>query len=483
VSDSAFESPQKSDGTGSGVAQTSPSSPTSPAGGARRNSNAGKSAVSTLVRAPSSSSQDGKWSRKGFQRFVDGPFDRVCSAVIVMNVLFVFVELQHSGYLRGVALGYSQAGQWPADSGPRFLLVEHIFNAFFLVELIIRVAAFREKFVYDHGGQGEACALSGVQKANWFDTVLVVSSSIDLYLAKEGEGGVSLTVLRPFRFLRLLRTLRVLQTVRIFEKLKVLINTIVASFMALFWSIFLLAIVMLMAALFLCQSVMGTLEEGPHAEAPAKEWVFNMYGTSTRSLYTVFELTFSGCWPNYARRLVEDISPVYAAFFGVYIITVTFAMFRIISALFLRDTLAVASSDAELAVQERMKNREAYAERLIDFFHAADSSNDGLLTLEEFEAFLLDDKVKTWLSIMEIDVHETKEFFEILADGDDLISPDEFVQGILRLKGGARSQDVLAIQRTNTLMMKRLHVLTKTITKLGTEVVKTRRLVAGGAAD
>merc|ERR1719188_2550932 len=124
---------------------------------------------------------------------------------------------------------------------------------------------------------------------------------------------------------------------------------------------------------------MGTLEETSSVDGPSKEWVYNMYGTSSKSLYTVFELTFSGCWPNYARKLVEDVSPFYAVFFVVYIVAVTFAMFRIITALFLRDTLALASSDAETAVQEKIKQRERYAAKLMDFFIAADTSADGFL--------------------------------------------------------------------------------------------------------
>jgi len=121
--------------------------------------------------------------------------------------------------------------------------------------------------------------------------------------------------------------------------------------------------------------------------------------------------TFSGGWPTYARRLVEEVSATYAVFFIVYIITVTFAMFRIITALFLRDTLALASSDAEMAIQEKMRQKESCAAKLLDFFQAADTSKDGYLTLAEFEAILAEDTVKTWLSLMELDVHDTKQVF------------------------------------------------------------------------
>lgn len=87
------------------------------------------------------------------------------------------------------------------------------------------------------------------------------------------------------------------------------------------------------------------VEEGLPSET--KLWIYRYYGTPSRAYWSVFELTFSGGWPAYARTLVEDVSGWYALFFAVYIGGVVFAMFRIITALFLKDTLTVASSDME----------------------------------------------------------------------------------------------------------------------------------------
>lgn len=69
------------------------------------------------------------------------------------------------------------------------------------------------------------------------------------------SSGSSLQVVRLLRFVRVLRTLRIIHTFEIFSKLHVLVATVAASFFALFWSLVFLSIVMLMAALFMCQSV------------------------------------------------------------------------------------------------------------------------------------------------------------------------------------------------------------------------------------
>merc|ERR1712217_989630 len=60
----------------------------------------------------------------------------------------------------------------------------------------------------------------------------------------------------------------------------------------------------------------------------------------------------SGCWPNYARILVEDVSHWFVFFFVFYIGGVSFAMMRIVAALFLKETMRVAEhSDREKALQ------------------------------------------------------------------------------------------------------------------------------------
>lgn len=36
-------------------------------------------------------------------------------------------------------------------------------------------------------------------------------------------------------------------------------------------------------------------------------WVWQHYGTASRAIYTMFEITFAGSWPMYARPVIEDV--------------------------------------------------------------------------------------------------------------------------------------------------------------------------------
>jgi len=383
--------------------------------------------------------------------------DTIIGCIIIVNIVFIFVRLDYQGYMTAVEIGLDEKGKWP-DLDMFFEVMQHLFCAIFLIELICRVAVFRLSYFYSEH----------FEKFNIFDAVIVLFTCIDLYIITpffaEGNGS-DLTVIRAMRFVRLLRAMRVVRTFEIFSKLRVLLSTVVASFYALLWSMVLLFITMLMAALVLTQIINPFIAD-PQMPGETVEWMFLHYGTAGRSLWTVFEITFSGGWPNYARRLVEEVSVGFAWFFAVYISTVVFAMTRIITALFLKDTLAVAANDAEMMIQEKTREKKAYAAKLLEVFEAADASGDGLITFEEFENFVNDPIVKTYLATLELDANETKNLFCMLDDGDGHVTAEEFVQGAVRLKGVARSQDVVSIMHDFTRMGRHIHALQSSIHEL-----------------
>merc|ERR1712129_260241 len=192
-----------------------------------------------------------------------------------------------------------------------------------------------------------------------------------------------------------------------------------------------------------------------------RSWVNTMYGSGHRALYTIFEMTFSGCWPNYVRRVIEEVNPLYAIFFVAYVAVVIFAMIRVISALFLKETLAQASHDTEMMVRERKKKSEHLQKELEALFEAADLSNDGCVSMEEWDALLSNQKVLLWLRELGIDAGDTHLLFELLDDGDGHITKEEFVGGVCKMKGEARAQDLVPLvansQRILTLVKHTRH--------------------------
>lgn len=395
--------------------------------------------------SPSVASEKGsvKGCRTYLKDTILGPLEVLSAISIVTNVVLVYIKLEVDGYDSSVELGLDKSGRF----SPMHSVLDAMSSAFtavFLAELSIKMFIFRLDLFYT------ARRLHGF---HIFDAVIVVASVCDAWLLDEMGGNLS--IIRVLRFIRVFRALRMVRTFEIFSKLRVLVSTVTASFFALFWSMVLLGIVMLIAALFLCQTL-NTYLLDETVDQETRYWMFRYYGTPSKALWSVFEFTFSGGWPNYARPLVEKIGVAYAIFFLIYISAVVFAMFRIVTALFLRDTLCIANADTEVIIREKMKEKQAYAQKLRDFFDAADASGDGMLSLTEFEAVVSDERILSYLSSLEIDGKEARHLFSMLDDGDHVISVDEFVTGAVRLKGHARSQDVIAIMHDCTKMMNKL---------------------------
>jgi len=361
-------------------------------------------------------------------------------------------QSEYDGYLAGVNMGWQRPDQWP-DATFFLHVLLHVFTGFFVFEILMRMLVYRRFFFYSQGA---------VQLLNLFDLLVVAIMAIDLYLlpmlpnqqwAKSDATAAAIVIMRVARIVKMLRTIQVLRALRLFTQLRSLVMTVFASLYAFFWSMVLLAMVVLMGALILCQTLSNSWEDDGISDA-TKEWIYQRYGTAGRSYYTTFEFTFSGGWPGYARTLVEEVSVGFAAFFMLYISLVVFAIFRIITALFIKDTLAAAGNDTETMIHEKMKEKENYVLKLLQFFEAADATSDGLISLQEFEDALENPKIKTFLTSLDLDTHEFEQLFHMIDDGDGHVSVDEFLAGALRLKGTARSQDLIAISHNMSRMLR-----------------------------
>merc|ERR1712232_593966 len=309
--------------------------------------------------------------------FASGPFDLIMGAVIVANTAVMFAQLQIDGYRTGQSLGIEDTDIDWIDPGSDYIweFFEHFFNFVFTTELVFRVCVLRLYYFKD--------------ASNVFDASIVLMTDLNVYVLAYCDVGETANVsfMRLVRIVRVVRVLRVIRTLKLFRQLRILVLTVVSSCMALLWSMILLAVFMLISSIFLCQTLNSSLTD-PNISEGTRHWMYKKYGTTSRALYTMFEVTFSGGWPNYADKLIHEVNVWYAGFFILYVSVVVFAIIRIITALFLKETLNVAANDADLQIQERLRETAVLVEKLGRLFLALDASGDGYVTLDEFEAFL-----------------------------------------------------------------------------------------------
>jgi len=79
-------------------------------------------------------------------------------------------------------------------------------------------------------------------------------------------------------------------------------------------------------------------------------------------------------------------------------------------------------------------------------FDEADANGSGTINWHEFKAYLENPRVQAYLGTKQLNAFDARLFFDVLKDGrTDELDLEAFVVGCQRLKGQARSVDLLAV--------------------------------------
>lgn len=183
----------------------------------------------------------------------------------------------------------------------------------------------------------------------------------------------------------------------------------------------------------------------PQKPQEVREEVFRYFGTFMNSLLTMFEISMVN-WILPCRLLYDHVSPLWGLFFLLFRCCFIFAMFKVITAVFIAETSRHVKLDDNITIAKAQRERESFCKKLHAIFMELDDDDDGMLSWREFEQLISDDLLRAWLTSLEIDTHDLQQLFILLDQGDMKISVHEFIRGMTRIKGPAKSIDVLKIQ-------------------------------------
>ncbi|CAE7218374.1 Scn10a [Symbiodinium natans] len=373
----------------------------------------------------------------------DGPLDLVAGAVVLINAAFLIIEHQNRGEVAEKVLFSYPVSPEDVDRPRLFEIMEYVFLAFYVCETLLRMVVLRTMWYYTAEG--------GIMWGNFFDALIVAFGVSDVLIQKvmlpqEGQTHFGAVLLRLLKVMKVAKTMRLIRVMQLFSQLRSMVDTFLASLSSLFWSMVMLLVCMMIAALVLCEScVPYIVDPTADIEMSTREWLLIRYGSFTRAMYTMFEITFSGGWPGLIRPLVDEVSVLFAIPCLIYVVAIVFAALRLITALFALRQRQVLNSDAAAAVLERMERASELQGKLLEVFAHADVDGDGYLTLQEFEALLQQSEILHYLSVLELDIRDARVLFHILADGDETLSVEEFCGGIAKVRGNAKSVDIVQL--------------------------------------
>eukprot|EP00747_Dinoflagellata_sp_TGD_P113857 gnl/TRDRNA2_/TRDRNA2_171808_c7_seq5.p1 gnl/TRDRNA2_/TRDRNA2_171808_c7~~gnl/TRDRNA2_/TRDRNA2_171808_c7_seq5.p1 ORF type:complete len:235 (-),score=59.26 gnl/TRDRNA2_/TRDRNA2_171808_c7_seq5:131-835(-) len=217
-------------------------------------------------------------------------------------------------------------------------------------------------------------------------------------------------------------------------------------------------------AILLCQMLREFVVDESQ-DLKVRQDVFALFGTYTNALLTMFEITL-GNWVVACRVLYTGVSQWYGGFIVVYRCCLMFAVLKVITAVFIAETVRCAASDDEVAFMKKRKEKQMYCKKMHTIFKELDTSGDGALSRAEFEPMISDEAVQTLLQTLEIDTHDLALLFDILDSGNGLIGFDEFTAGMSLVRGPAKSMDVLKLLTMTSKIETKITQLTSMLSTL-----------------
>eukprot|EP00930_Biecheleria_cincta_P049058 TRINITY_DN34308_c0_g1_i1.p1 TRINITY_DN34308_c0_g1~~TRINITY_DN34308_c0_g1_i1.p1 ORF type:complete len:607 (+),score=83.92 TRINITY_DN34308_c0_g1_i1:47-1867(+) len=371
----------------------------------------------TTISAAMEKVQGSVWGSQYCMRIVrQGWFDRFCSLIIMVHSLVVLADVEY----QAVTL---------EPSHQAFVIAQCVFTALYTGELIIRIIGYGRSFV------------SSLDKFwNLFDSVVVFCSILDVLLVVVVQLPSSAMVV--VRVMRLLRIAKVLRLVRFLRKIRTLAYALAQTLPALLWSTLLCAILMYVFAIILTSAATDLRVTNPDHES-----IYRWWGTFGRSMLTLFATISGGIdWLNACEELYDLDSPWYVAVYLLYIVFMTFAVLNVITGFFCEHAFEMARCDKDTLIQEQLRHKQTYIDHFEAYFKLIDTDGSGTISFSELERMMEDDAMQAYLSHLNISGGSAWQIFRLIdKDGGGSVDIDEFVTGLLTMKGPARNLDLRSL--------------------------------------
>lgn len=357
--------------------------------------------------------------------FIDKPqVDIAVGFVIIVNAAFMGIEMDSTDK---EVTEISERLVW--------YVFEVVFAFFFTAELAIRVYVHRWEYFKT------AMAI--------FDAFIVAMTILDTFILAPMSAGGSTRVVGALRVIRMMRLVRLIRLLPRFKELWLIVNGLAHSLKTLSWVSLLLGVVIYLFAIFATQNV-GQNNElyNEYYEETAGSWDHEFYfGTVPRSMFTFFQICTLDKWSEEIVRHVKKNQPGLEMLFVSFVIFTTFGLLNLVIGVIVENTLASAKVNETKMKKKKEKDRMKVMNHLREFFEESDEDASGTLSIDEVQKALKDPDAVNKLKLVDLPLEDPQEIFSLLdIDNSGELAIDEFISGCMRIRGEAKSKDLLAVQ-------------------------------------
>jgi hypothetical protein len=214
----------------------------------------------------------------------------------------------------------------------------------------------------------------------------------------------------------------------------------------LFWTY-----VMILAVLFLfgvfAVDVIAKDEAFIHDDA-----VQDLFGTLDRAMFTLTQIMTLDSWTFIARPMMAKVYWV-LPYYVALILLICMVLLNLITAVIVENAFQIVHEDEETIAAEKGKQMEL---DIADFsrIFADLTKGSGELTYPEFkDAATTNVDVIDKLTVLEIELNELEELWELLDDGDGVVTVEEFCEGLRKVRGEVKAKELMECIR----QMRKMH--------------------------
>lgn len=368
------------------------------------------------------------WRRPPWIRMeIVSKYQAVMAAVIFLNAVFIGIEAE-----------WKLAHQ-NQESPPTFRGVSILFTCIFTVELVMNLV-YQQMYYFSRRSPDFWW--------NAFDAVIVFLCLVDeiiLVAGVESSNLSDVSALRLLRIMRLVRIMRIIRAVRFVKDLRVMVQGIMASMQSILWALVVLLLIMYTFTISIAVSMEALLgdvrAEGDYLDAELAA----LFGSVTSIMCYLFMCITGGIdWHEVALPLTR-LSPFYGVGFAFYIALSVFAVFNVITGVFVENSTKLVHNDEDDMIMDELESRQQWYTSIEKIFNKMDHNGNGSIEREDFLEMIKDKRAQALFTKLGFPVtpENAPGIFGMLDfDGDGGISYAEFEAGVYRLHGGAKSIDM-----------------------------------------
>jgi len=350
-------------------------------------------------------------------------FDCLITAVVLFSAVMVGVQIDYEMRNPDVVTTF-------------FDNTEFTCSAIFTVEMAMRLYAL---------GLSTLC---GPNERGLFiaEVILVLFSWIEISfrIIYEVAGiNTDMGVSKVSKMFAIGRLMRIIRTIRLFSELRVMANMIWSSFRSLLWLFFILVALGYCFALVLTQGAALYMDRTQGDGGVERARLLEAYGSVLATMYSLFKCMTGGRNWGEVAEIIEPAGWAYSGLVVLYVFINLFSVLNIVTGVFVDGAIELRNRDRSMMIQKQGQRREAFAEHLVHLLRDMDCSGDGAITRDEFLSSFSRPDVKQFMSALSIELDDAHNMFTLLdRNMDGTVDIVEFVMGMERLRGEAKSSDI-----------------------------------------